>query len=169
MHILGNPRRACSQASVGVNRKIKEGLKFSIQGFFGGRKIWQVIFISWFKEGSHVVLQLKQKRKIARYIVSQIKYAPQSVLVCFQRGFISFRWFLLQRCPFAVFSDLRLGISAWNCFVWLCGRGGGGMRVAWTCQIVRMKRKWNARENMSVWSRKRADNLGDWNSLGGGG
>ena len=128
MHILGNPRRACSQASVGVNRKINEGLKFSIQGFFGGRKIWQVIFISWFKEGSHVVLQLKQKRKIARYIVSQIKYAPQSVLVCFQRGFISFRWFLLQRCPFAVVnsqtsdSEFQHGIVL---FDFVAGGGGG--------------------------------------------
>ena len=40
-HIASNPRRACPQASVGVNRKIYEGLKFSIQGFFGGRKIWK--------------------------------------------------------------------------------------------------------------------------------
>ena len=42
--ITSNPRRACSQASVGVNRKIYEGLNFPFRGFLGVEKFGRFFF-----------------------------------------------------------------------------------------------------------------------------
>ena len=113
-HITSNPRRACSQASVGVNRKIFQGLNFPFRGFLGVEKFGR-FFLSPDSSrafggiqnnnskvgGSVHVSQPRSSaikvKKIAHYIVSQNKYAPQSVLVCFQRGFISFSRFLIHR------------------------------------------------------------------------
>ena len=39
-------------SSVGDDRRIFLGLKFSISGFFGGRKIWEVfVWVALFKQG----------------------------------------------------------------------------------------------------------------------